>query len=243
MSTATSNAHDWHCEEHDTYGWRGEACRKCPEGPSEIVHLREQVEKLKAELASIDGALNDPRANLTLTTSEIIWELKEQVEKLTKELKYTSMAASSEAQYANELADANKKLTAERDEWKDSAINGGNAGYLREQLAALAEQNDRLREAINLIYSWANNWDSEFMNDPDWQEKDYPLIQSILSLPDLASPVLNRIRADGVRKASTLVSLVRNDWASAGDNLSVQAAEYLISALDARAAELEKTNA
>lgn len=51
----------------------------------EIESLREQVEKLKAELASIDGALNDPRANLTLTTSEIIWELKEQVAALTKE--------------------------------------------------------------------------------------------------------------------------------------------------------------
>ena len=48
--------------------------------------LREQVEKLKAELNSIDDALDDPRANLTLTTSEIIWGLKEQVEKLTKEL-------------------------------------------------------------------------------------------------------------------------------------------------------------
>ena len=51
----------------------------------ECESLREQVEKLKAELKSIDGALNDPRANLTLTTSEIIWELKEQVERLTKE--------------------------------------------------------------------------------------------------------------------------------------------------------------
>ena len=51
----------------------------------EVSSLREQVEKLKAELKSIDGALDDPRANLTLTTSEIIWELKEQVEKLTKE--------------------------------------------------------------------------------------------------------------------------------------------------------------
>lgn len=30
MSTATKDAHDWHCEEHDTYGWRGEACRLCP---------------------------------------------------------------------------------------------------------------------------------------------------------------------------------------------------------------------
>ena len=51
----------------------------------EINTLREQVENLKAELKSIDGALNDPHANLTLTTSEIIWELKGQVEKLTRE--------------------------------------------------------------------------------------------------------------------------------------------------------------
>ena len=42
------------------------------EREKEIESLREQVEKLKAELTSIDGALNDPRANLTLTTSEII---------------------------------------------------------------------------------------------------------------------------------------------------------------------------
>ena len=50
-----------------------------------ISSLELQVKKLTAELKSIDGALDDPRANLTLTTSEIIWELKEQVEKLTKE--------------------------------------------------------------------------------------------------------------------------------------------------------------
>ena len=48
--------------------------------------LREQVEKLKAELKSIDGALNDPRANLTLTTSEIILELKGQVRNRKAEL-------------------------------------------------------------------------------------------------------------------------------------------------------------
>ena len=48
--------------------------------------LAEQNKQLKAELKSIDGALNDPRANLTLTTSEIIWELKEQNEKMRETL-------------------------------------------------------------------------------------------------------------------------------------------------------------
>ena len=50
------------------------------------LYLAEQNKQLKAELKSIDGALNDPRANLTLTTSEIIWELKEQNEKMRETL-------------------------------------------------------------------------------------------------------------------------------------------------------------
>ena len=96
----------------------------------ECESLREQVEKLKAELASIDGALNDPRANLTLTTSEIIWELKE-------------------------------------------------------QLAALAEQNARMRVALQAMVdeAFARNCGLKIADDA-------------LSLPDLTSPVLNRIRAE-----------------------------------------------
>ena len=100
---------------------------------------------------------------------------------------------------------------------------------LNTQLAALAEQNEKLKEAINLIYSWANNWESEFMNDPDWQEQDYPFIQSTISLPDLASPVLNRIRAEGMRMAADICS----------EKHSLSGAEE---AIRARAAELEKTN-
>ena len=68
----------------------------------EITTLREQVEKLKAELKSIDGALNDPRANLTLTTSEIIWELKDKLEKLTKERdEYKSGFEAAASKYRN----------------------------------------------------------------------------------------------------------------------------------------------
>ena len=102
--------------------------------------------------------------------------------------------------------------------------------------AALAEQNERQSKALNTLLdiSQVSHVSANTLES---------VCRSALSLPDLASPVLNRIRAEGVRKASTLVSLVRNDWASAGDNLSVQAAEYLISALDARAAELENEDA
>ena len=104
-----------------------------------------------------------------------------------------------------------------------------------EKLAALAEQNEKMRKVLLRLACLGNG-------DQYGNSIGNCIAQEALSLPDLASPVLNRIRAEGVRKASTFISLVRNDWASAGDNLSVQAAEYLISALDARAAELEKTN-
>ena len=183
---------------------------------SEIVGLREQVEFWQKEAAG----RRDDMANYTRIVSETIDRLNVEVSKLTKERDDLRSRRCEVCGY----------LEHEREHTR----------CLREQLAALAEQNEKLKEATNLIYSWANNWDSEFMNDPDWLEQDYPFIQSTISLPDLASPVLNKYRAEGVRKASTLVSLVRNDWASAGDNLSVQAAEYLISALDARAAELVK---
>jgi len=43
---ATKNAHDWHCEDHDTYGWRGDECRQCPTAPSETDALRNELDRL-----------------------------------------------------------------------------------------------------------------------------------------------------------------------------------------------------
>ncbi len=43
---ATKNAHDWHCEDHGIYGWRGEACRQCPTAPSEADALRNERDRL-----------------------------------------------------------------------------------------------------------------------------------------------------------------------------------------------------
>ena len=128
-------------------------------------------------------------------------------------------------------------LTKERD-IKEHCIVQLEAEDLRMkgQLAALAEQNEKLRAVLDKLARLGNE---PYLGNSIGNR----IAAEALSLPDLASPVLNRIRAEGVRKASTLVSLVRNDWASAGDNLSVQAAEYLISALDARAAELENEDA
>ena len=59
---ASKNAHDWHCEDHDTYGWRGEACPLCPKARGEA----EMIEQLEAEnaglrrrLAEVDKVLSD----------------------------------------------------------------------------------------------------------------------------------------------------------------------------------------
>jgi hypothetical protein len=57
---ASANAHDWHCKDHDTYGWRGEACRLCPEAPDKQREERESVEKqLAAVTAERDALLAD----------------------------------------------------------------------------------------------------------------------------------------------------------------------------------------
>ena len=52
---------------------------------------------------------------------------------------------------------------------------------LQQQIDELTEQRDELLEALQLIYTWANNWDSEFMNDPEWRESDYPMIQAAIA--------------------------------------------------------------
>ena len=50
-----------------------------------------------------------------------------------------------------------------------------------DRIEQLESERDELLACLNLIYSWANNWDSEFMNDPDWQDEDYPRIQAAIA--------------------------------------------------------------
>lgn len=53
---ASENAHDWHCEDHGTYGWRGDACRQCPTAPSEAGTLRAALAELVALKDQKDAA-------------------------------------------------------------------------------------------------------------------------------------------------------------------------------------------
>ena len=50
-----------------------------------------------------------------------------------------------------------------------------------DRIEQLEKERDELLACLNLIYSWANNWDSEFMNDPDWKNTDYPRIQATIA--------------------------------------------------------------
>ena len=142
-------------------------------------------------------------------------------------------------------------LTKERDEWKNDAINGGNAGYLRDQLAALAEQNEKQRKALlsandfiftlqhDLYSERCTGWYpegahnaatamSESMRLIGNRCADFTDVVEAISLPDLATPVLNRIRAEGMRMAAEILI----------DPMDRAAAQKIC----AQADELEKTN-
>ena len=60
-------------------------------------------------------------------------------------------------------------------------ILGGVIDEAADRIEQLESERDELMACLNLIYSWANNWDSEFMNDPDWINTDYPRIQAAIS--------------------------------------------------------------
>ena len=90
-----------------------------------------------------------------------------------------------------------EKLTKERDDLRSRRC--GVCGYLeherehtgclREQLAALAEQNEKMREALQKLACLGNG--EQYGNSIG-----NCIAQEALSLPDLTSPVLNRIRAE-----------------------------------------------
>ena len=52
---------------------------------------------------------------------------------------------------------------------------------LKSDVAYVKKQRDELLKAVELIYLWADNWDSEFMNDQEWINNDYPEIQRIVA--------------------------------------------------------------
>lgn len=124
---------------------------------------------------------------------------------------------------------------------------------LEQQLAALAEQNEKMKDALKTVVDDAE----ECTDHDDWTAMLLSLdayhiastcIEEINELTDLATPVLNRIRAEGMREAEKIVRK-RVQWVSNGRGIQYRStapesisAESLADAIRARADELEKSN-
>ena len=118
---------------------------------------------------------------------------------------------------------------------------------LNTQLAALAEQNAKMRKALT---TWryldsSYNWRCGHCGN---EVEDGHKEGCALSLPNLTSPVLNKYRAEGMKEAEKIVRK-RVQWVSNGQGIQYRStapesisAESLADEIRARAAELEKAN-
>ena len=121
-----------------------------------------------------------------------------------------------------------EKLTKERDELHrafNQPVPRSAWEKMQEQLAALAEQNEKMRKELEEIVDWTR------VERVPLRELELESIARVLSLPDLASPALNRIRAEGMRMAA---EIIRNSGA-------LEDGDYVL-AIRAKADELETGN-
>ena len=99
-----------------------------------------------------------------------------------------------------------EKLTKERDDLRSRRCEvcgyleheREHTGCLREQLAALAEQNEKMRKVLLRLACLGNG-------DQYGNSIGNCIAQEALSLPDLATPVLNQIKAEAYREAAGIV--------------------------------------
>ena len=165
---------------------------------------------------------NEQRAMETEITT-----LREQVEKLTKE-RDAEIARNRPLQSLIKLTEETKSFLLKKSEENKEAVKQLDSerqanALLTEELADLAEQNEKFRKALSSAC--------------DHIELPYEIgercaYRKPLSLPDLASPVLNRIRAEGMEEAA---QFVEDTFDLCGDELMI--AERI----RARKAELEKS--
>ena len=92
----------------------------------------------------------------------------------------TELRNPPEAVFVQDAADSEMKIDKETAERVLKAC-GYEFDFSCPRCAELEKALVMAEEAIQLIYSWAANWDSEFMNDPDWRNMDYLEIQAALT--------------------------------------------------------------
>ena len=88
-----------------------------------------------------------------------------------------------------------EKLTKERNAFQDQCIRLKNDRAIEKgQLAALAEQNEKMRSFFE--FAW---------KDIPMSEYAFEILEHVMNLPNLADPALNRIRAVGMRMAAQFI--------------------------------------
>lgn len=156
--------------------------------------------------------------------------LHEQVEKLTDECVVLRASSRSKLETISSLELQVEKLTKERDDLRSRRCEvcgyleheREHTGCLREQLAALAEQNEKLRKVLLRLACLGNG-------DQYGNSIGNYIAQEAISIPNLASPVLNRIRAEAMEEAAKIAN-------------EHEGVAWAVSAIRNRKAELEKSN-
>ena len=132
----------------------------------------------------------------TYSMAAEIESLREQVEELTKE-RDTEIARNRPLQSLIKSMEETKLILLKKSEENKEAVKQLDSerqvnALLTEELAALAEQNEKMREALRLA-----RFDSLNMTLAGWEK-----LKEAAVLPDLATPMLNRIKAEAYREAA-----------------------------------------
>ena len=178
--------------------WREQQASTLPEEVANLVELLDEEEvpyedSLGVAL-SLTGRTKQYANGKTAT-------LREQVEKLTKELDNVKQVEFPRR--VQKVTDALKRKH-------------------EKELAALAEQNAKMRKVLLRLACLGNG-------DQYGNSIGNCIAQEALSLPDLASPVLNRIRAEAMEEAAKIAN-------------EHEGVAWAVSAIRNRKAELEKSN-
>ena len=94
----------------------------------------------------------------------------------------------------DKLSEQVEKLTKERDELHrafNQPVPRSEWEKMQEQLAALAEQNEKMRSFFE--FAW---------KDIPMSEYAFEILEHVMNLPNLAAPALNRIKAEAYREAA-----------------------------------------
>ena len=164
---------------------------------------RSVLELLADMSAVVEG---NPAKAMRMAADEIV-SLREQVEKLTME-RDTEIARNRPLQSLIKLTEETKSFLLKKSEENKEAVKQLDSerqanALLTEELAALAEQNEKMRKVLLRLACLGNG-------DQYGNSIGNCIAQEALSLPDLASPVLNRIRAEAMEEENEAIIAAAN---------------------------------